>query len=436
MAPRTRLQAGRSSSLRERLRAHPECGYLFGLQELPPTLMASLFNRFRCSLFSGSEALHARPLHSGRRFVDENDNEDFALQLVTGSAKLDRHLQGGIETAWVTEILVDPTMCCNIGHSLCVTCQLPFPQGGGEGKALYIDVAGSFRPEIVMQVAADQFGLHRRDVLHNITYINVARCDAGFVTGQEVCDRGFDTMPASDAEAGVLFRTMLEMVLPSAPHLIETARYALLVVDLSGLQTDPATLPPPLLAEFRHSLTQLADVYGLACVTTDVARSAGGRLTDGPYLGVCSAANGRFGHSAGEEGGAAHAGAPSTGATTLYLRHASRYRWEAVRNAVRARAVIVYWLRVASERVCAPGGEAYMRDIKAFADAFAPFLSDGHCSTASRPKRAAPRSEWPDGAAVERRPARRPETPDAADAAPLASLPASGGGKQRRLFGP
>lgn len=93
MAPRTRLQAGRSSSLRERLRAHPECGYLFGLQELPPTLMASLFNRFRCSLFSGSEALHARPLHSGRRFVDENDNEDFALQLVTGSAKVHRRGQ-------------------------------------------------------------------------------------------------------------------------------------------------------------------------------------------------------------------------------------------------------------------------------------------------------------------------------------------------------
>jgi len=434
MAPHTRLQTGRRNSLKERLRAHPECGYLFGLHPLPPKLMAGLFNRFSCSLFSASEALHTRPLHSGRRFVDENDNEDYALQIVTGSTKLDRHLHGGIETAWVTEILVDPTLCCDIGHSLCVTCQLPFLQGGGEGKALYIDLAGSFRPDVIMQIAADQFGLHRRDVLHNITYINVARCDAGFVTGQEVCDRGFDTMPASDAEAGVLFRTMLEMVLPSAPHLIETARYALLVVDLSGLQTDPAMLPPSLLAEFRHSLSQLADVYGLACVTTDVAHAGGGRLTDGPFLGFCGATNGRLGHPTGDVGAAAHVGGPNTGATTLYLRHATRYRWEAVRHAVRARAIVVYWLRVASERVCAPGGEAYMRDIKAFADAFAPFLSDRPCATSSRPKRAAPRSLCHDHAILDRASA-RPEAHVGADAAPPASLLATAG-KQRRLFGP
>jgi DNA repair protein RAD51 len=38
-------------------------------------------------------------------------------------------------------------------HQLAVTCQLPIDQGGGEGKCLYIDTEGTFRPERLLAVA-------------------------------------------------------------------------------------------------------------------------------------------------------------------------------------------------------------------------------------------------------------------------------------------
>ena len=41
-----------------------------------------------------------------------------------------------------------------ICHTLCVTAQLPMDQGGGEGKALYIDTEGTFRPERLVEIAA------------------------------------------------------------------------------------------------------------------------------------------------------------------------------------------------------------------------------------------------------------------------------------------
>jgi transcription elongation GreA/GreB family factor len=36
---------------------------------------------------------------------------------------------------------------------LAVTCQLPVDQGGAEGKCLYIDSEGTFRPERLLQTA-------------------------------------------------------------------------------------------------------------------------------------------------------------------------------------------------------------------------------------------------------------------------------------------
>jgi DNA repair protein RAD51 len=45
-----------------------------------------------------------------------------------------------------------------ICHTLCVTCQMTIDQGGGEGKALYIDTEGTFRPDR-LQAIAERFGL-------------------------------------------------------------------------------------------------------------------------------------------------------------------------------------------------------------------------------------------------------------------------------------
>ncbi|KAK7070461.1 recombinase rad51 [Halocaridina rubra] len=90
------------------------------------------------------------------------------VQLTTGSKELDKLLGGGIETGSITEIFGEfrtgKTQLC---HTLAVTCQLPLEMGGGEGKCLYIDTEGTFRPERLLAVA-DKFGLDGSQVLDNI----------------------------------------------------------------------------------------------------------------------------------------------------------------------------------------------------------------------------------------------------------------------------
>lgn len=39
-------------------------------------------------------------------------------------------------------------------HSLAVICQLPVDMGGAEGKCLWIDTEGTFRPERLLAIAS------------------------------------------------------------------------------------------------------------------------------------------------------------------------------------------------------------------------------------------------------------------------------------------
>lgn len=79
-------------------------------------------------------------------------------KLSTGSAELDKVLGGGIETGAITELFGEfrtgKTQLC---HMLCVTAQMTADSGGGEGKALFIDTEGTFRPERICSIAA-RFG--------------------------------------------------------------------------------------------------------------------------------------------------------------------------------------------------------------------------------------------------------------------------------------
>ena len=75
-----------------------------------------------------------------------------------------------METGSLTELYGEfrtgKTQMC---HTLCVICQLPVEQGGGEGKALYIDTEGTFRPERLAQIS-QRFGLDANEVMDNIAY--------------------------------------------------------------------------------------------------------------------------------------------------------------------------------------------------------------------------------------------------------------------------
>ena len=90
------------------------------------------------------------------------------IMLTTGSKELDKLLGGGIETGSITEMFGEfrsgKTQLC---HTLAVTCQLPISQNGGEGKCLYIDTEGTFRPERLVAIA-DRYKLVKDDVLDNV----------------------------------------------------------------------------------------------------------------------------------------------------------------------------------------------------------------------------------------------------------------------------
>ena len=92
------------------------------------------------------------------------------ISITTGSKQLVTLLAGGTETGSITEIFGEfRTGKSQICHTLAVTCQLPVDMGGGEGKCLYIDTEGTFRPVRLLAVA-ERLGLNGEEVLDNVAY--------------------------------------------------------------------------------------------------------------------------------------------------------------------------------------------------------------------------------------------------------------------------
>lgn len=99
------------------------------------------------------------------------------IQLTTGSKEFDRLLGGGIETGSITEVFGEfrtgKTQLC---HTLAVTCQLPIESCGGEGKCLYIDTEGTFRPERLLAIA-EKYKMSAASVLDNVAYARAYNTD-------------------------------------------------------------------------------------------------------------------------------------------------------------------------------------------------------------------------------------------------------------------
>ena len=91
-------------------------------------------------------------------------------RVTTGSQELDDSLGGGVETGSVIEFFGEfRTGKTQIMHQLCVNVQLPKEKGGLEGRALYIDTEGTFRPERIIQMA-EGLDLDYNNVLKNIVF--------------------------------------------------------------------------------------------------------------------------------------------------------------------------------------------------------------------------------------------------------------------------
>lgn len=90
------------------------------------------------------------------------------IRITTGCQALDKLLGGGIETKGITEAFGEfRTGKSQLAHTLCVTCQLPQADGGGNGKAVFIDTEGTFRPERIKAVAT-RFKVDPMACLENI----------------------------------------------------------------------------------------------------------------------------------------------------------------------------------------------------------------------------------------------------------------------------
>ena len=91
-------------------------------------------------------------------------------RITTNNKELDDLLGGGVETGSLIEFFGEfRTGKTQIAHQLCVNVQLPRDRGGIEGRALYIDTEGTFRPERIIQMA-EALDLDYKKVLKNIIY--------------------------------------------------------------------------------------------------------------------------------------------------------------------------------------------------------------------------------------------------------------------------
>ncbi|RMD44702.1 hypothetical protein DV735_g430, partial [Chaetothyriales sp. CBS 134920] len=168
------------------------------------------------------------------------------ISITTGSKALDRLLGGGIETGSITEIFGEfRTGKSQICHTLAVTCQLPFDMGGGEGKCLYIDTEGTFRPTRLLSVA-NRYGLEGEEVLDNVAYARAYNSEHQLQllkqAAQMMCETRFSLLIVDSATA--LYRTDY------------TGRG-----ELSSRQSH--------IAGFMRTLQRLADEFGIAVVITN-----------------------------------------------------------------------------------------------------------------------------------------------------------------------
>ncbi len=123
------------------------------------------------------EAAARKAIQSARKMMDLGfqDGLEFAekreeiFHITTGSKEFDKLLGGrGLETKAITEAFGSyGSGKTQLGLTLAVNAQFPIENGGAEGKAVYIDTEGTFRPERIKQIAEAK-GANPENVLKNI----------------------------------------------------------------------------------------------------------------------------------------------------------------------------------------------------------------------------------------------------------------------------
>ena len=124
-----------------------------------------------------SEAVARKAIQAGRKMLDLGfmDGVEYSekrkdiVNISTGSKNVDELLGGGgIESKAITEMFgAYGSGKTQIGLNLAVNTQLPKEKGGAEGKSVFIDTEGTFRPSRIKQMS-EKLGVNPEKVLKNI----------------------------------------------------------------------------------------------------------------------------------------------------------------------------------------------------------------------------------------------------------------------------
>ncbi|MDD5416839.1 MAG: DNA repair and recombination protein RadA [Candidatus Aenigmarchaeota archaeon] len=178
------------------------------------------------------------------------ERREIMEKITTGSKNFDTLLGGGIETLGVTEAFGEfASGKSQLAFQLAVNVQLPKERGGLEGKCMFIDTEGTFRPERIKQIA-EGLGLDPMEVLRNIIVARAYNSDHQVILAEK------------------------------AGEIIQKENIKLLIVDsitsaFRGDFTGRGTLAErqQRLNRHLHTLKRLADVYKIAIYYTNQVMS-------------------------------------------------------------------------------------------------------------------------------------------------------------------
>jgi DNA repair protein RadA len=110
------------------------------------------------------------------------------IKITTGSQALDNLLGGGFETGCISEAFSQwGGGKTQIAHVLAVNIQLPKSKGGADGKAVFIDGEGTFRPERIMEIAVGA-GIDPNKALENVKVARAYNSDHQMLLSEKVED--------------------------------------------------------------------------------------------------------------------------------------------------------------------------------------------------------------------------------------------------------
>lgn len=118
----------------------------------------------RKAIFAARKMLHLE----FEEATEQLKRREELIKITTGSKNLDNLLGGGVEAKAMTEAYgAFGSGKSQIAHALAVNVQLPAEKGGANGKAVWIDTEGTFRPERIKQIA-EAHGIDPMKALKNI----------------------------------------------------------------------------------------------------------------------------------------------------------------------------------------------------------------------------------------------------------------------------